>query len=294
MRNKKNIIKVGYLLSYDYSYIFTSIKQLYDDVDSIVISYDSNNKTWAGNDVLIPESFFTDIKKIDIHNKITFYKDLFYISEMQPMELETRQRNMMAEKLGLEGWHIQIDGDEYAYDFKKIAQFLRKNSFLLKNAKERPFNFQVNFVTQFKHNDDGFFIITPFTEKCMLITNYPKYDYARLTNKGRTLPLDYYLIHQSWAREEQEIVEKINNWGHKNDFDTSKFLDLWKGLNADNYKEFKDFHPLDKTQWKELSFFPAKNIDEFISTFSKEYPQKELSLDLSFTKKIKIRIKNLF
>lgn len=294
MGNKKNIIKAAYLLSYDYSYIFTSIKQIYDNVDSIIISYDANNKTWAGNDVFIPESFFIDIKKIDIHNKVIFYKDSFYVPGMQPMELETRQRNMMAEKLGRDGWHIQIDGDEYAYDFKKISQFLRKNKFLLKIADKKHFNFQVNFVTLFKHNKEGFFVITPFEEKCMLITNYPKYEYARLTNKGKTLPLDFYLIHQSWAREEAEIVEKVNNWGHKNDFDTSKFLDLWKKLNADNYKDFKNFHPLDSTQWKELSFFPAKNIDEFISSFSKKYPQKDLHLDLSFTKKIKMIIKSWF
>ncbi|SDQ85261.1 hypothetical protein SAMN05421664_2845 [Chryseobacterium soldanellicola] len=288
------MIKAGYLLSYDYSYIFTSVNQIYHEVDSIVISYDADHKTWAGNDVFIPESFFTDIKKIDSDNKITFYKDKFYVPGMQPMELETRQRNMMAEKLGLDGWHIQIDGDEYAYDFKKITQFLRNNSFLLKKPEKNPINFQVNFVTLFKQNEEGFFVITPFDEKCMLITNYPKYEYARLTNKGRTLPLDYYLIHQSWARDEEEIVEKINNWGHKNDFDTSKFLDLWKELNASNYSEFKDFHPIYKSLWKELSFFPSKNIDEFISLFSKKYPQKELHLNLSFTKKIKMRIKGFF
>ncbi|EJL72083.1 hypothetical protein [Chryseobacterium populi] len=291
---KRNIIKAGYLLSYDYSYIFTSVNQIYHDVDHIMISYDADHKTWAGNDIFIPESFFSDIKKIDTDHKITFYKDSFYIPGMQPMELETRQRNMMAEQLGADGWHIQIDGDEYAYDFRKLAQFLRKNSFLLKKAKNNPINFQVNFVTLFKQNEEGFFVITPFEEKCMLITNYPKYEYARLTNKGRTLSLDYYLVHQSWARSEDEIIEKINNWGHKNDFDTSRFLDLWKELNANNYSEFKNFHPIYGNLWKELSFFPSRNIDEFILSFSKKHLQKKLHLDLSLTKKIKIWIKNLF
>ncbi|WP_415329124.1 hypothetical protein [Chryseobacterium sp. MMS23-Vi53] len=294
MSYKKNIIKAGYLLSYDYSYIITSIKQIYEEVDKIVISYDANGKTWAGNEVFIPESFFSEIKNLDKQNKIVFYKDSFFIPGMQPMELETRQRNMMAEKMGSGGWHIHIDGDEYAYDFKKLAQFLRRHSYLLKNPEKKSFNFQVNFVTLFKHNNEGYFVITPFEEKCMLITNYPKYEYARLTNKGKTLPLDFYLIHQSWARDVQEIIEKINNWGHKNDFDTSTFLNLWNDLNANNYKNFKDFHPLDKTQWKEISFFPAKSIDEFISSFAKKYPQKDLQLDLSSTKKFKLWFKSLF
>lgn len=291
---KKKIIKVGYLLSYDYSYIITSLKHIYKYVDSIVISYDINNKTWAGNNIQIPESFFLEIKKFDNLNKIIFYPDTFYVAGMQPMELETRQRNMMAEKLGLDGWHIQIDSDEYAYDFQKITKLLRKNKYLLRIAKEKHFNFQVNFVTLFKQNDEGFFVITPFEEKCMLITNYPKYEYARLTRKEQTLSLNYYLIHQSWAREESEIEEKINNWGHKNDFDTSVFLAHWKSLNSDNYSDFKDFHPLDKSQWKQLSFFPAKNIDEFILSFSKEYPQPDLHLDISSTKKIKFWLRGLF
>jgi len=294
MRNKENLIKVGYLLSYDYSYISTSIRQIYQDVDSIIISYDAENKTWAGNDVFIPESFFSEIKKNDPQNKITFYKDSFHIPGKEPMELETRQRNMMAEKLGPGGWHMQIDSDEYAYDFKKLATFLRKHSYLLKNPEKRPFNFQVNFVTLFKKNEDGYFVITPFEEKCLMITNYPKYEYARVTNKGRTLSLDFHLIHQSWARDEQEIIQKINNWGHKNDFDTNTFLGQWKNLNAENYKTFKNFHPLEASHWKEISFFRAKTIDDFISSFSSKFPQPDLKLNLSSTKKIKLWLKSLF
>lgn len=293
MKNKKNIIKVGYLLSYDYSYIFTSIKHLYEHTDLIVISYDADGKTWAGNDINIPDSFFNDIEKIDTENKIIFYKDSFYIDGMQPMDLETRQRNLMAEKMGIGGWHIQMDGDEYAYDFGILSKFLRKNKYLLKNPIKNSFNFQVNFVTLFKQNTEGYFVITPFEEKCMLITNYPKYEYARNTNKGRTLSLDYYLIHQSWARSENEISDKINNWGHKNDFDTLEFFDLWKEINSDNYKKFIDFHPLYKNLWKELSFFPAKSIDSFIDIFSEKKSQKELRLNLSLTKKIKLYMKSL-
>ncbi|WP_313002035.1 hypothetical protein [Chryseobacterium gleum] len=294
MSKNKNMIKAGYLLSYDYSYIFTSLHHIYEHADCIVISYDANNKTWAGNDIHIPESVFSAIKKLDTQNKIIFYKDTFFIEGMQPMELETRQRNMMAEKMGVGGWHIQIDGDEYAYDFKVLAEFLKRNKYLLKNPAKNPINFQVNFVTLFKQNNEGYFVITPFDEKCMLITNYPRYEYARNTNKGRILALDYYLIHQSWAREEEEISEKINNWGHKNDFNTSEFLNSWKKVSSGNYKTFVDFHPLYKGIWKELSFFPAKNIEEFIDSFSKTYSQKELHLNLSFTKKIKLWIKSLF
>lgn len=294
MKNQQKIIKIGYLLSYDYSYIFTSLYHIYEHADSIVISYDINNKTWAGNNIYIPENVFIDIKKHDVQNKITLYGDTFFIEGLQPMDLETRQRSMMAEKMGIGGWHIQMDGDEFAYDFGKLAVFLKRNKYLLKNPAKNTFNFQVNFVTLFKKNAEGYFAIAPFDEKCMLITNYPQYEYARNTNKGMIIPLDYYLIHQSWARDEEEISEKINNWGHKNDFDTSVFFNFWKEINSGNYKTAKDFHPLYKNLWKELIFFPAKNIDEFISTFSMKYLQKNLTLNLSKTKKINLWLKSLF
>lgn len=294
MRDKKNIIKAGYLLSYDYSYIFTSVKQIYDHVDRIVISYDENNKTWAGNDVHIPESFFSEIKSLDTQHKITLYKDQFYIEGTAPMDLETRQRNMMAEKMGNGGWHMQIDADEYAYDFKKLSQFLRKHQYLLADPEKKPVNFQVDWVTLFRHDESGFYIIEPFEEKCFLITNYPKYQYARRTNTGRTLSLEYRLIHQSWARDENEILEKIMNWGHKNDFDTMKFFEFWKGIHSENYTECTDFHPLSPSDWHQLSFFPAENIDDFIKAFEKKFPQPELKLNLSATKKIKLWLKSLF
>ncbi len=294
MRDKKNIIKAGYLLSYDYSYIFTSVKQIYDHVDRIVISYDENNKTWAGNDVYIPESFFSEIKSLDTQHKIILYKDTFYIEGTAPMDLETRQRNMMAEKMGNGGWHMQIDGDEYAYDFKKLSQFLRKHEYLLANPEKNPINFQVDWVTLFRHDESGFYIIEPFEEKCFLITNYPKYQYARRTNTGRTLPLEYRLIHQSWARDENEILEKIMNWGHKNDFDTMKFFEFWKSIHSENHTDFVDFHPLSPSDWHQLSFFPAKNIDDFIIAFERKFPQPELKLHLSGTKKFKLWLKSLF
>ena len=45
MTDKKNVIKAGYLISYDYAYIFNSLKLIYNHVDSIIISYDADNKT---------------------------------------------------------------------------------------------------------------------------------------------------------------------------------------------------------------------------------------------------------
>lgn len=89
------MIKVSYLVSYDYYMFLTSVSQLYDYVDQIVVSIDKDRKTWSGNNFEIPNSFFDEVKKFDKNNKIDFYFDTFYLPHLTPMENETRQRNLV-------------------------------------------------------------------------------------------------------------------------------------------------------------------------------------------------------
>lgn len=294
MRDKKDIIKVGYLLSYDYKYIFNSLKQIYDFSDKIYICYDKDGKTWAGNNFTIPQDVFNQIKELDHHDKIIFYSDSFYVEGMSTIDLDTRQRNMLSQRMGEGGWHLQIDSDEYPINFNKLTIFLRKHKYLLKHPEKTPVNFFVNFVTLFKQTEEGFFVIAPYTEACFLITNVPVYVNARLPKNEYYLRLDFNNIHQSWARSNEEIHQKINNWGHNNDFDTREFLEKWDNLSVDNYKNFKDFHPLAPDHWKELQFIPAKNTEEFIENFKKNHPQKEIRLPLKLKKRIKLYLESLF
>ncbi|CAD7808718.1 hypothetical protein CHRY9390_01877 [Chryseobacterium aquaeductus] len=294
MRSKNKIIKVGYLLSYDYKFIFNSIKQIYDFSDEIFICYDKDGKTWTGNDFEIPDTVFSEIRKLDHQNKIIFYSDTFYVEELSAIDLDTRQRNMLAQKMGKGGWHIQIDSDEYLVGFEKLTAFLRKQKYLLRNSKKTPVNFFVNFVTLFKQTEDGFFVISPFTESCFLITNVPEYINARFPQNSYSLKLNVNNIHQSWARTQNEILQKINNWGHSSDFDTSDFYNKWDHLNQENYAQFKNFHPIYPKDWQELKFIPAKGVEEFIVNFEKKYPQQKIKMPLKLKKRIKLYLKSLF
>jgi len=294
MRGKQDIIKVGYLLSYDYKYIFNSLRQVYEYSDKIYICYDQDGKTWAGNDCTIPEEIFDTIKELDSQNKIIFYSDRFYLEGKTAIELDTRQRNMLAEKMGKGGWHLQIDSDEYPVHFEKLVSFLKKHQYLLKNPHKTPVNFFVSFVTLFKQTPDGFFVISPYTEACFLITNVPRYVNARLPENPYYLRLNFNIIHQSWARSKDEIYQKIHNWGHNNDFDIDEFFNKWNNLNAENYGDFKDFHPLAPDHWKELQFIKAENTEEFITNFEVSYPQTEIRIPLKLKKRIKLYLKSLF
>lgn len=276
--NKEPLIKVGYLISYDYKYLFNSLPLVYPFADVIVLSLDKNRKTWSGNQFDIPELFFEQIKAFDTENKIKIYEDEFYLEGYDtPMELETRQRNLMSNFMQLGGWHLQIDVDEYPIDFKKIIDFLKSNKFLLKLKEYVCVNVLCEWITLYKYDEYGFYYVNPIVEKFYVATNNPNYNKARVV-KGKNLVLNEYFIHQSWARSEAEIQQKVENWGHAKDFDTNLVLDNWKKLNKENYTEFINFHPLIPKTWTSVKFIEAKNIKEFIEKLSIESPKISFKL----------------
>ena len=259
------MISVSYLVSYDYDLLLTSIKQLYDDVDKIVLAIDNESKTWSGNIFKIPDSFFEEVKLFDKKDKIQFYFDQFYLPDLTPTECESRERNMVLKKLG-KGWKIQLDVDEYIYDFKKIAKYLNKYWYLNLFPKLTPICFHGKLITLFRELPDGYLYIDN-EEKFPFITNQTINTHTRGNNKIKNHFSNIKVIHQSWARSEEQIHLKIKNWGHRDDFDTEKYFQFWKGLNSSNYKEFKDIHPIIPEVWNVLEFMPSNSIDDFIAKF---------------------------
>lgn len=264
-------IKVGYLVSYDYHMFFTSVRYVYDYADKIFLAIDKNRKTWSGNDFEIPELFFEEIKLFDVQNKIEFYFDDFYVSELSPMECETRERNMLLKVMG-KGWLMQLDVDEYIYDFKKTVKFLKQHWYLNIFPKRTPIVFKGVLVTLFKELSDGYLYIEN-NEKFSFITNYSNFDIARNNYRVSNYLSNIKVIHQSWARSEKEMFQKIKNWGHRDDFDTQKYFEFWKDLNSENYKDYKNIHPLIPSQWDQLHFLKSVSIDDFINVYSQNNKQ---------------------
>lgn len=271
-------INVSYLVSYDYEYLFTSLNYIYDFVDQIVISIDKTRKTWGGNDFSIENSFFDKIGKLDKKNIIEIYEDDFYIEKLSPMECETRQRNLTLNKLN-KGWKIQLDVDEYIYDFKELKKFLNKYWYLTLFPNITPIGFIGSLVTLFKINNEEFYYIDN-GESFPFITNQDFNTKARNNSKIFNYILGVNVIHQSWARKEEEIYTKIKNWGHRDDFDTMKYFNYWKNLNSTNFLEYRDFHPLGPKVWNKLYLMKANNIDDFIKEFSMLKSQNLIKFDL--------------
>jgi hypothetical protein len=281
------MIKVGYLISYDYNLIFTSMGLLYNYVDEIYLAIDKNRLTWSGNQYELPESFFEEIKIFDTKNKIRFYFDDFYKKDLSPSECETRERIILSKNMG-KGWLLQIDVDEYIYDFEEIVIYLKKRWYLLLFPRFTPVVFKANWITLFKQLEDGFLYIKN-DEDFPLITNVPFYEYGRFNTNVTNFQTNLQVIHQSWARTEDEVATKLQNWGHTNDFDTSEYLRFWKNLTSDNYDSFKNFHPLSSKIWDRLYFIESKSIDAFLEVYSSSFKQKlnTISLKIVFKDLIK-------
>lgn len=259
-------IKLGYLASYDYLMFFTSVKQVYNHVNKIYVAIDKERKTWSGNIFEIPDSFFNEVKQFDTQNKIEFYFDNFYVAGLSPIECDTRERNMLLEKMG-KGWLMQLDVDEYIYDFKTISKYLKKYWYMTLFPKLTPIVFCGKLVTLYRQLPGGYLYIEN-NERFSFITNQSNYTYIRNNDKVKNHYSNINVIHQSWARTENEIQTKIKNWGHRDDFDTQKYFEFWRNLSSTNYMNYKNIHPISPEIWNELKFLPSNSIDEFIEKYS--------------------------
>lgn len=282
-------IKVGYVLSYDYNMFLTSVKQLYDYVDTIFVAIDKNYKTWGGNDFKIEDSFFEEVGIFDVKNKIEFYFDDFFIPELSPMACETRERNMLLKKMG-KGWLIQLDVDEYLYDFKRVRKFLKQHWYLTVFPKFTPIVFKGIFITLFKELPDGYLYIQN-NERFSFITNFSNYEHARTNYSISNHLMGAKVIHQSWARSEEQILLKIANWGHRDDFDTQKYFELWKNLTSSNYQSYTNIHPMKSEMWDKLYYLPASSIDQFIQVY--QYNNRQILTGVGFLKMVKAFLRRL-
>ncbi len=273
-------IKVGFCAAYDWYFLKQSLPPVYESADVICIAVDQDRISWSGKPFSIDEAAFAAfLKEVDKDNKILLYEDDFHRPELSPMQNEVRQRNMMALAMGKGGWHLQLDSDEYFIDFPGFVAFLKRHTY------QRPVNIACPLLILYKIVDNGFLLIeTPKTEQIEYIaiaTNEPHYEYGR-KNGYFNIKTDFAIVHQSWARSEAEVQQKVQNWGHKEDFDVQAYYESWKGLNGTNYKRYLNFHPITPGSWASLQMVAARSIAGLISYFRQHPP---LTIPKSYLRK---------
>lgn len=279
-------INVGFLIAYDYELLKISIPLIYEHTNAITLALDINKQTWSGNRFKIDPSFFIWIKEFDIDNKITVYEDDFYDASINAMENETRERNMLSKKMG-KGVCIQIDADEYFVNFKGFVNHLRKNK--KKLTRKKPVQICSFMFDVYKTLDTGI-LYCPSKTNYYLGTTKPDYVRGRKNKNQEKWYVPFVSIHQSWSRNEKELKFKLDNWGHKGDFDVEHFFKFWKSINKDNYKEHTNFHPFDKDEWPTLEYIEGNDFNEVVKNFKNE----QVSKSFIFGKNISQQLKFLF
>jgi hypothetical protein len=207
------------------------------------------------------------------------------------MECETRERNLLAECMGTADWYLQIDSDEYFMDFGTFVNKLRAFK------PDVPTSVYCGVVTLFRELPASYLLIDESHTSLCFATNNPKYDLAR-TNSSENAHIYWQdlVVHQSWAREPSEIKLKLNNWGHKDDFNTISFYNLWNSIDEFNYNYLRNFHPLDPIVWHKLILFKG-NIQELLDSDKLEAlknKQKMLPPRKPFLSRLWKKIKKLF
>ena len=260
-------IQVGYLVSYDYELLKNSIPAIYAESDTIYLAIDKNRKTWKGDTIEINPDFFTWIEAFDVNNKIVIYEEEFYVSTFSTMECEVRERKMLAEKMGIGNWLIQLDADEYFLDFKSFVAFLRSKNHFLDNCEKNKIQIAAFLINLYKKVDGGFLYVNQAT-KVLVATNYPNYKKGRNT-RSRVIYIDSLILHECLSRTKEELITKFSNWGHNTDIDLDAFIKKWETVNSKNYKTMSDFFYLDPKGWKSLEFVKGDSLKQIFEGFQK-------------------------
>jgi len=266
------IIKVGFCVAYDWELLKKSVPRIYDHADIICLSLDKNRKSWSGNTfVFDSQAFYAWVHAIDKNEKITILEEDFYQEGLQPIQNDNHQRKAMAAFLGKGGWHIQIDSDEYFFDFSSFKNYLLAiNS--NPTGEEKAINICCNWISLFKQTKTGFLFVhnRPDEYETMpFATNVPEYLNARHNSHFNHIS-PFFVLHETWARGEDQLWEKINSWGHDKDFlSKESYFSLWKCLDEYNYNYVKNIHPLKSTVWQALEYVPRIEVDEVIDWLKK-------------------------
>ncbi|MCS6796554.1 MAG: hypothetical protein NZ516_11420 [Raineya sp.] len=300
MENK--VIKTGFCVSYDWHLLRYSLPRVYEHSDIICLAIDKNRKSWAGEPYKFDDkSFYEFVAQIDVDKKIIIYEDDFALPHLNSRQNCNRHRTLIAERMGKGGWHLQVDSDEYFLDFGGFVQYLKK---LNPNptGNEKAINICCPFITLYKKVTNGYIFVKYSSgilpEMIPIATNKPDYQRARQNGHFNHYS-SFWVIHDSWARSEEELWYKINNWGHASEELEMKqrrlsYFNLWKAIDEYNCEYISNFHPAKSEIWPALEFVEAQNIQELLQNFQPPpFPLSKFQLFLKNNRNV-ARIRHLW
>jgi hypothetical protein len=239
------------LVAYDYRFLLATIPSYLDFVDELLVGVDSDRLTMTGTPFEIPASFFEDLQRLDQKPaKIRVISRPFYSPSRSPMENEVAERNALSFETLAQNWIVSIDSDELVLNPRQFFRFLRKQK------SDEDVCIEARWITAFKDLGTSVLVIAAGADGAL--ERFPiatrrrgGFVTGRRTQAAAVLSPGL-VLHYSWARREDEVRQKLENWSHSRDFDVTKYFEFWKNVHADNYLAVRAFHPIWPTTWSRL------------------------------------------
>jgi hypothetical protein len=247
----KGISVVG-LLAYDWKYAIKSIRSYYAIADEIVLGLDADRLSWSRKPFRFDKAAcFRALRSMDPLKKIRVIEGDFHALP-GPMQNDTAERNALSMRCRAGNWVLQIDADEEMINPAQFAEWLKG----LRWKRQAMANWQ----HVFKVIGDKALVIDVSDHWIPVATTLRGAYFENRNTREWALRSPLKLLHFSWGRSEMELRAKLKHWSHSPDFDTAALLKLWKSVNLKNYRDYKDFHPLDGPLWPGLKVVDLKAL----------------------------------
>jgi hypothetical protein len=231
-------------LAYDWKYAFDAIRSYYAIADEIILGLDADRISWSKKPFAFDDAAVADlIAQIDTDKKIRIVEGNFHGLGV-PLENETAERRLLGAACQSGNWVVQIDADEVLlnpFDFKQQMANMPQDQCV-----------SGIWLPIYKIIGDKALIVGGQLETTPVATRTPHlYTFGRVTDQPTTVS-QLLMLHLSWCRPEEELLQKLTNWGHSNQIDAEKTIGLWRATTLENYHQLRDFHHIYGPLWKFL------------------------------------------
>jgi len=240
-------------LAYDWKYAFLAIRSYYAIADEIILGLDADRISWSKKPFPLDDKAVADfIAEIDRDKKIRIIEANFHAYDA-PIDNDTAERRQLGLACRAGNWVVQIDADEILLNSLEFRKFL--------STLEQDVCVLARWLAVYKVIGDKALVVGGRPESAPVATRRPqRYDLSRFTDQ---LPLvsPLNLLHLSWCRTEEELVQKLTHWGHSQEIDVGKAVGLWRATTLENYQQLKNFHFLHGPLWPFLQIidWPPKS-----------------------------------
>lgn len=273
METNSNItpISVISLISYDAEYLPESIKAYYPYVNEIVLGLDKDRITWSNNKFTFDEDkLWSELQKIDKDDKIKVVEHNFHESKI-PLENDNFERNYLKSQCTYD-WILSIDADEVLVSPKS---FFYKFCPIVAPYRQKV-DIAMTWLLPMKEFENDFLVIANPDHRwfkgdtqAVMSSKDKTFTYCRWTENRRVIPSPLCSVHWSFCRTEENLLQKLSNFGHSDKTASDPFLNNWRIVNLDNYEALTNFKTsgYGNNQWPRLikiskaQFWAAANME---------------------------------